>query len=315
MTSTPIPVGPPRVVLSSTPQPPSPREAYTLARALDAARPPQTAPGHRFYWLTANSFGSCDLPAGRGAAPVVGSHPLCDVRLATDNSVELRHLLVRSSLLDDGAPLLSIQDLHTMHGFYLSNGAVQRSIDATGAVVVRVGSHALVALPSGTRLKDELPTPTMEAADESPYRAASFSPELMKKPLGPHSHITLLPKVVDFAQTKPSPVFGEATYELTMTASVGQRSLRVSESDMKKGVLVGRSLNCDPLLRAIVDMGTSRGHLLFTKDKDGVFAHDLASTQGTWFFGQRSRVIELADSGTVMRIGAVTPITIAWRRL
>jgi len=315
MTSTPHPT--PFASMSSQSRrfdPPSPREAFALARKLDAARPPQTTPGHRLYWMTSGSFGSCDLAAASSAAVVVGSHPLCDVRLLDEVSVSLRHLLVRSSLVDDGCPLLSVLDLHTAHGFYLSNGATERSIDATGAIVIRVGGYAIVALPSDRVAPEELPAPICQAALESPYRAATFSPELLARPLDRSSRITLFPRVVDAVESERSIQKHERDiYEITMSGVMGTRTVRVPSRDLRRGILVGRSLDCDPSLRAVVDMGISRGHLLLLKDRHGAIAYDLSSTQGTWFFGRRSRAVELTDSGTVLVIGAGQRITLSWR--
>jgi hypothetical protein len=54
---------------------------------------------------------------------------------------------------------------------------------------------------------------------------------------------------------------------------------------------------------------------LFLKDRHGDMAYDLASTQGTYFFGRSSRSIKLSDAGTTMMIGAAQRITIAWRKI
>lgn len=291
---------------------------------LERARGPQTTNGHRVYWIARNgSFGSCEMKSGRFSAIVAGSHPLCDARI-DDPCVEQRHVLVRSSELDDGCPLLSILDLHTSTGFFLSDGSSQRSIDATGPVVVCIGGYAIVALPSGASHDEEMPAPVTEHRGESPYRIAAprsvladlppAAQALADVPVKSVSRITLLPNIVDFASTSsPSKNDGEI-YELTMTGGRGSRLIRLSGLDLRRGVLVGRSLNCDPVLRAIVDMGISRGHLLLMKDRNGVVGFDLASTQGSFTFGKRMRAIEMSDHGTTVTIGAVTPITLFWRR-
>jgi hypothetical protein len=294
---------------------PSPREAYALARGLERARPPQAVLGHRLFWMTNDSFGSCEIAAS-GAAAVVGSHPLCHVRLLDEVGVALRHLLIRSSLVDDGCPILSVLDLHSPNGFYLSNGSAERSIDATGAVVIRVGGYAIVALPSGAQISEEMPAPVVSAAPVSPYRIAGSSPEFLAQPISGASRITLLPNIVQVSETTASVRNGEReVYEIKMSSAAGQRAVHVAASDLRRGVLIGRSLNCDPLLRTVVDMGVSRGHLLFMKDRRGDTAYDLASTQGTYFFGRSVRSVNLSDSGTTMMIGSAKKITVAWRRI
>jgi hypothetical protein len=314
MTSSPIPTNDNRGTRTPRLEPPSPRDAYALARNLEQARPPQTVPGHRIYWMTSSGFGCRDLQAGTRSALVVGNHPLCDVRLTDEVGVELRHLLLRSSLVDDGCPILSVLDLHTAHGFYLSNGSAERSIDATGAVVLRVGAYAIVALPSGSPIPEDLPPSIVQSSPESPYRIAGLSPELTAQPFPGSSRITLLPRIVDAAES--STTFGERdTYEIAMTSPAGFRNVRVPASDLRRGVLVGRSLNCDPSLRMIVDMGISRGHLLIMKDRNGAVAYDLASTQGTYFYGRSTRAIDLSDEGTTLMIGSAQKIAITWRKI
>jgi hypothetical protein len=313
MSSSPIP----RNTFSSRRsfEPPTPSEAFELVRGLERARPPQATAGHRLYWMTGDSFGSCEVPAS-GAAVVVGSHPLCDVHLLDEVGVALRHLLIRSSLVDDGCPILSVLDLHSPHGFYLSNGSAERSIDATGAVVIRLGGYAIVAVPSGATLQEEMPAPIVQSAPESPYRIAGFSPEFLARPINSASRITLLPQIVQVSETTDSVRNGERdVYEIKMTSAAGIRAVQVGASDLRRGVLIGRSLNCDPLLRTFVDMGISRGHLLFLKDRHGETAYDLASTQGTFMFGQKKRGIALSDHGTSMALGAAQRITIAWRKI
>ncbi|MEO8874856.1 MAG: hypothetical protein ABI461_04645 [Polyangiaceae bacterium] len=294
--------------------PPSAREAFRLARELERARP-QHQSGHRLYWITSGSFGSCDLAASVAAAVVVGSHDLCDVRLA-DPRIELRHLLIRTTMVDDGCALLSVLDLHTAHGFYLSNGSVERSIDATGAVVIRVGGYAIVALPSGRKLPDELPLSIVEPATESPYRGAMFSPELLARPLDGSSRITQLPGIVDAIEAASSVRANEGElYEITMRSAAGTRSVRITGTALRRGVLVGRSLNCNTDFRMMIDMGISRGHLLFLKDRHGEMAYDLSSTQGSYSFGRRERAVKLDDGGTTVMIGAAQKISLSWRRV
>jgi hypothetical protein len=315
MTSSPIPqLG--RGAAPRRLEAPTPREAYALARGLERARPQQTIPGHRLYWMTSHRFGSCELSAESSAAVVVGSHPLCDVRLLDETGVALRHLLIRSSLVDDGCPILSVLDLHSPHGFYLSSGSAERSIDATGAVVIRVGAYAIVALPSGSPISEDLPPSVVSSAAESPYRIAGLSPEFFAQPVSGASRITLLPQIALVSETTASVRAGEREiYEIVMSSAAGVRAIRLAGSDLRRGVLIGRSLNCAPALREIVDMGISRGHLLLLKDRKGETAYDLASTQGTYFFGRSSRSIDLSDRGTTLMIGAAQRITITWRKI
>jgi hypothetical protein len=62
-------------------------------------------------------------------------------------------------------------------------------------------------------------------------------------------------------------------------------------------------------------MGISRGNLLFLRDRNGATAYDLASTQGTYFYGRSARAVDLSDSGTTLMIGSAQKISIAWRKI
>ena len=174
----------------------SPDDAYAMAIAIDRARAPQRGPGHRIYWMTGTMFGSRDVAATRSGYQVLGRHTQCDAVLCEDPAIALRHLLVRSFCLDDGLPMLSVMDLRSHEGFELSDGTLQRSILATGAVVLRVGVYAMVALPSGEALAPSLPIPTCTRFEGNPYR-------IMARPVGADpvacptlvSRITLLPRV------------------------------------------------------------------------------------------------------------------------
>lgn len=288
-----------------------------MATALDRARAPQREPGHRIYWMTGSQFGSRDVPAARSGFVVLGRHTQCDGVLDDDPSIALRHLLVRSACLDDGFPTLSVMDLRSHEGFELSDGTLQRSILATGPVVLRVGAYAIVALPSGEPPAASLPTPVCSRDGGNPYR-------IMARPVGLDpvarpglvSRITLLPRVSMVSE--PSAAFpgwtGEAReYELVLRSPGGQAGVRLSARDLAHGVLIGRALKCvDAGLRAVLDSGISRVHALLLRDRHGCFVYDTASTQGTYHDARRVRCLPLADEGTRLFLGT-SGVQACWR--
>ena len=286
----------------------SPEDAYAMALALDRARAPQREPGHRLYWMTGTTFGSRDVPATRSGFAVLGRHTQCDGVLDDDPSLALRHLLVRSACLDDGLPMLSVMDLRSHEGFELSDGTEQRSILATGPVVLRVGVCAVVALPSGEPPAASLPIPVCTSIDAHPYR-------IMARPVGPDpvarpalvSRITLLPRasmVSEPSRTGGSASGGAGEYELFLRSPGGHAGVRLSAQDLAHGVLVGRALKCvDAGLRAVLDSGISRVHALLLRDRNGCFAYDTASTQGTYHDGHAVRCVPLHPEGTRFYLG------------
>lgn len=320
--------------VSSSPSPP--RNASTCNPAqLDAwARLRRGAPsfdearariggedgGHRLHWMSSNTSGSCDLPATPGAFLVVGRHSSCDVVLREDPCVALRHVIVRSSVLDDGCPVVSVLDLRSRDGFQIADGTVQRSIVVTGPLAFRVGAYTLVALPGGAPVEAAFGPPSCERAEAHPYRVASR--RLGGQP--PHSwrvvsRITLMPGVEALSRLPPTPgrVVDDTRHELALSAGARRAGVVLSGTDLDRGVLVGRDPRCvDSGLRAILDGGISRMHLLLRRDARGtVVAFDLASTQGTYEQGRRVRSVELSDGGTMLHMGMVNPVRVEWRRV
>jgi hypothetical protein len=231
------------------------------------------------------------------------------VVLPDDPFVALRHLLVRSVFLPSGGLALRVFDLHTQLGFVLADGSQQTSVFAEGPVAIAVGEYALVALPTETNptpLPRELPAPVVIAEAISPYRASS--PPLHQ------SRLTLMPKPVMVGESRSSDSRG-AQYSLRLERGDRVASMMVGSADLALGVLIGRSEKChSEILRCITDRGTSRTHLLLLSEGPFVYAYDLASTQGTWAYGQSVHRMALHDPGAVLMLGTRDPVRFVWRR-
>jgi len=283
---------------------PSLRSTYAVALAAEKEREPAT--GYRLYWMAPGRFGSCDVAPDPESYAVIGRHALCDGVLDADPQVALRHLLVRASRLDDGAPRISIVDLHTSLGFALADGRNARAIVATGPLGVIVGGYAIVALPGGEAQAPELPAPRVgSAVGGSAHAPNAFTLASAGTPYrdpAPIPSITLMPR---------APLFGDASRSLPAHASVavsvtsarGAAVVRVSPLDLELGVLVGRAPKCNDVLRTVLNDGISRVHLLLRRN----FAYDVASTQGTYVGGRRVRTVAL-DGGAPIQLGTVSPV-------
>jgi len=292
------------------------RVAYSVAIRMERERPPLAGPGYRLYWMTAAHFASRDVLAAGPSQVVIGRHDACDAVLGGDALIALRHLLVRSTILDDGCPRLSVLDLQTDTGFLVGDGTLQRSICAVGPIALRVGAYAVVALPGGVTLPLELPVPVCERADGIvPPRDHPMT----------RSRITLLHGAAMLSerptlalQSQPKPQARD--YELTLTAASGKVSLYLSTRELERGLLIGRAHKCvDAGLRAILNIGISRVHLLLLRDpglpQPECRAYDLASTQGTFQDGRPVRQATLEDDGMRLALGTSTGIALAWRRM
>jgi hypothetical protein len=274
---------------------PSLATAYAVAIAADKARG-EPFDGYRLYWMAEGRFGSFDVPLDPGSYVVVGRHGMCDVVLDGDPTIALRHLLVRASRLDDGAPRLSVVDLHTNIGFEVGGAKGERSIAATGPIALRVGAYALVALPSGQPIPASLPEPArVRAVVPHPYRDA------------PVSSITFLPRLLELSETN-SGAGSASGWTLRLHGAHGAASVQLSPLDLELGVLVGRAPKCNDVLRNVLNDGISRVHLLLRKG----IAYDVASTQGTYAFHRRVRAVPLDDDGTDLRLGTASPVFLRW---
>ncbi len=305
------------------------KQAYAMALDADRARDRQSVVGYRLYWLSDVLLGTIDVPAEPSGYAVIGRHGSCDVVLDDERAVSLRHVLVRAASLDDGFPHLSVMDLHTSAGFELSDTSRQRSIAATGAVVFRIGTHSIVALPSTGKLDDALPVPVVEAGELAPHRVAPVRVKEAAAPSkGPSpSRITLLPELVDFARRRsvvpvaPTPAAPAARtegedYEVILEKPGRRAGVRLSAADLDHGVLIGRSEKCvDESLLALLGGTISRVHVLLIREKGCCHLYDVASLVGTFTEGSRVRCLPLADEGTSVHLAGCGGVTLQWRAL
>ncbi len=261
--------------------------AYAAASAAERARIDTSPAIYRLYWMARGKFGSIDV-YDDPAFVVMGRHELCDVVLDGDPTIALRHLLVRAARLDDGAPRLSVLDLHTTIGFELDNGRRESSMVATGVVAFRVGAYAIVAIPRGERVPEEL-------RPRHPYREPA------------PSRVTSLPRARELCDSIAS--IGP-TYLLNVQSARGGMSVPISTLDLETGVLVGRAPKCNDRLRNILNEGISRAHILLRRG----IAYDLSSTQGTYFENRRVRSATLDERGTTLRIGTMSPVLFHFHR-
>src|SRR5690349_382311 len=87
----------------------TPAHAYENAVEAEKLREPADDLGYRLYAVNERGvLGTCMLDREREHV-IVGRHTSCDFVLSgTDQSVSLRHALVRARVLDDGLSLLSV---------------------------------------------------------------------------------------------------------------------------------------------------------------------------------------------------------------
>ena len=138
------------------------------------------------------------------------------------------------------------------------------------------------------------------ASAMSPYRVNARSSNRM-------SRITLMPRLVMVGEAMP-PNLGRLAaggrYQLTLSRGGRSATVTLSEDDISRGVMIGRSEKCHAeMLRRITDENTSRTHILILREGRAVSAYDLASTHGTFVNGMPTRRVHLSDGGTALALG------------
>jgi hypothetical protein len=291
---------------------------------LDDEGPPE--PGFRLFWGRKHDVAWRDLPATDGSHAIVGRHPCCQIRLADDREISLRHLLATAHLLDDGAVALRLINLRASLPFFLDDDTPRWSLVAAGPVVLRLGSYVLVGVPVGAGAASRLPNHRFR---ELPSYHKTEAPALSPSPLraaapaaaGPRraqseeiSHITISPRITDIgAVSESSPT--DAFAQLTVQGDGAGAQVGISEADLRLGVLIGRSEKClDRGVTAILSKNISRAHLLLLREETRTCAYDLGSTNGTRVDGVEASWVVLPRS-TTLELGQGDVIRLRWREL
>jgi hypothetical protein len=301
-------------------------EAYSRALELEGRarlhEPEEAAIGYRLYCVTTYHTG-VSLLTGHGDHRVIGRHTQCDVRLPEEDPViSLRHVLVRTWVLDDGLPLVGVLDLDSGVGFELADGTRQRSVVASGPIAFRVGTTWLLGLPRRGELPPTLHTPVVQRSDASPYRVNPHAGIPRSSHRGV-SRITVVPASVRLTggfSPHAVPQFGAPlqptdAYEIILQQDGRTACVRVSERDVEHGILIGRDPKCiDAGLRALLNTGISRVHALVIRERDGVHVYDIASMNGMMLPGTaKVRSAKLEPAGTTVFLRGYGTMVMTWR--
>lgn len=282
--------------------------------------------GHRLLWVHRGAFASQTLRADEAAFSVVGRHTSCSMVVPEDPFVALRHLLVRSIALPSGGVALRVFDLHTDIGFVLPNGTRQTSIFAEGPVAIGIGDYALVALPCGEPLPDDMPEPAMhtppKVKEQLEVLAQAMSPYRQNAIVNKRaSRITLMPSLMMVGEPM-APSLGRlangGSFAVTLARAGRTATVKLTEQELDCGVIIGRSTKChSEELRRITEEGTSRVHLLILREGAIVYAYDLASTQGTYMMnGQAIRRCALPANGAMLTLGGTQQaVRLVWHQV
>ncbi|MSP63898.1 MAG: FHA domain-containing protein [Myxococcales bacterium] len=242
-----------------------------------------------------------DLSSG-GAHALIGRHQRCDLYLAHDPAISLRHALLRATRVGKSEVRLRLLDLCSGVGFYTEDDVPCESLTAEGALFVRAGHYHLLLLPTGDlqpsawgddagetwasfperiyldrRIPDRLPRPIQLAGAATPERASRTT------------HIVPAVRPLRAPSAREGDQ-GLVIAQLALKSRSGQISHPVTDADLEHGRLVGRYERCQ---LGGAENSLSRVHLLVLRDGDGTWAIDTASTNGTTLDGDGVRAVRL----------------------
>jgi hypothetical protein len=295
---------------------------YDELRAEHAAR---SAPG-----LLAFDLGSALITAKMWTktrpeainAITVGRHRECDVCLARDPSISLRHLAVITHPFDPaggGNVSFRILDLRTNLAFADCFGQRMQGVIADGGAIFVIGRYAMLLLPTGdgTRLPDSATVSFSSIADplylDPQARRPLLSGITELRPNaggaandgGPaHRPEAQLAADDDLHRTSLSVIEGptrasagllgtseEPLGTLEISAEGQSRKLVVGARAASQGLLLGCYERCDDdRLSHLKHHSISRVHLLVWLHGETLYAIDTASTNGTFVHRDKKRV-------------------------
>ena len=260
------------------------------------------AGGHALHWL--------DAEESRSHHAIIGRHSECQLRLAGDDRISLRHLLA-SAWSRGGQPRLRLLDLRTHHGLELEDGSVAAGLAANGSAFARLGGSALLCLRRGSvpwPESGEAAWASIPIREHEPVSSAAPRVRIRRRLqlVGDQTSggangtlITALRAPLDLSDLPPQPRTALGVLHLP-----DGRCCWLRADALDRGVLIGRDDRC-PL--EAVDLSddcgaVSRVHLALVRDPTGLWAVDAASTNGTRGDGHRGLAFPLRRA-TELRLG------------
>jgi hypothetical protein len=259
---------------------------------------------------------------GRHVAAIVGRHDQCDLYLSRHPQLALRHLAivldpVQSWRRNATTVRYRVLDLRTESGFTDEHGKSMRGLRAEGPAFVRAVGHSLFILPLGD--PTDWPQRAEDAWDMLPERV--YFDEMRSVPDGSLTNLPLdcSNKSMIFRTHGPRDTgTGESLIErgdvagtLELMGASRSGRMRIGESALRDGVLLGRYARCDGA-ELLEDLSMSRVHLLMLHVDDALLAVDTCSRNGSHVAGEApSRVITLADQSEI-HLGKHTRIRWRW---
>jgi hypothetical protein len=321
------------------------RGVFGRARDLLPEGPParDRVMGYRLVRVLDRNISWVDIRISGDGYAVLGSHDRCDLVLSNDAGVWLRHLAALCVRLEDDSVGLRLIDLKTDLPFFLDDDTPRWSVLARGPFAIRLGRHVVCGFPIGaSEQRGSAPAGVgaggiVPAENGGAQRPPTGAPPAPRPPdaqatgildtgtsLNLSADARSVPAPQELSSFVPSAPVSQIQDLLGPSASPDHirvtlerggmgASVELPTDSLDAGVLLGRALNCfDGGLRRIFCEAISRAHVLLVRDREGVYAFDLCSTNGTRVAGQRIRRYRLSDAGSTLELGK--KVVFRWHR-
>lgn len=263
------------------------------------------------------------MPLSDGPAyAVIGRHARCEIVAPQDQSISLRHIMVGCTRRGNTELRVRLWDLASGIGFRTETDLQCEALVCEGPVFVRLGEYHLFFLPTGSlsfgpwggdakQTWNEFPERVL-LDQRVPSRSPRVAPSARVRAAGKgKARDTVITQIVPparplRAQRRVEQPDEPSIGRLRLSSDVDELDYPVSESDLERGLLIGRYERCH---LGAAERRLSRIHLLVVRDGDSVWAIDSASTNGTEHDGQPIRWIRL---GGQTRLRLASSLTLAW---
>lgn len=305
------------------------RAIYARARDLLPFEPPprEGTHGYRLMRVLEGNVSWVDIRIGSDGYAVLGSHDRCDLVLASDAGIWLRHMIAICARLEDDSVGIRLIDLKTDIPFFLEDDIPQWSVTASGPFAIRLGRHVICGFPIGPSADEGSAEPMPAAGRAHTFESLSRSRAAIMETsaidasvqlIHPHRHrdepFTIVPSApVSQIQELVGPSASPNHVRVTLERGGMGASVEIPTDALDAGVLLGRALNCfDGGLRRIFCDAVSRAHVLLLRDREEVHAIDLCTTNGTRVAGRRIRRYRLSNDGSTLELGK--KVVFRWHR-
>lgn len=259
---------------------------------------------------------------------IVGRHSSAEVFIPSDPLLSLRHLVVIVRPRREGERVrFRVLDLRTPIAFRDEEGRRLEAVEADGPLLLRLASQTALFFPTGG---SQEPWPEEAAAawrrvpERTHLACTAADPERWLDLAGRGARRSLEAVNVSggpptLSTSFPGPAFVEwdlaggdcARGALVVRCAESRVSLRLGETAMREGVLLGRYDRCDNGgVTFLTSERVSRVHLLLVEMAGGFYAIDTASRNGLWYGSRDVRATRL-EPGLVLTLA--DQASVEWR--